>query len=159
MSRRAWVGTAGLLGTLVACGGGTTSPHQPAPCPAYRGGEASGDSLYGVYRLVSYCIDTLPGHGPPADSGHVTLQRTTSGDSVSAVFATQGQPPIDVAGTYTLSSVDSIHLSGQVTIPLGSVPAQLSGTYVLRHDTLAVSGLLTVTGSSPRSLSFVGARK
>lgn len=117
----------------------------------------SGDSLYGVFHLVSYCIDTLPAHGPPADTGHVTLKRATPADSLSAVFASQGQAPIPVAGTYTTGG-DSIHVTGQVSTPLGPAAARFDGRFLLRHDTLSVSGTLTVTGTSGRPLSFVGAR-
>jgi len=142
---------------IAACSNSTT-PHQPAPCPSYNGGQSPGDSLFGVFQLESYCIDTLPAHGPPADTGHVTLTRATPADSITAVFATQGQSPLNVAGTYTLSSTDSIHLSGQVSTPFGPQPVQLSGRFVLRHDTLSVSGRLTVTGAGERALSFVGTR-
>ena len=86
------------------------------------------------------------------------VTRATPADSITAVFATQGQSPLNVAGTYTLSSTDSIHLSGQVSTPFGPQPVQLSGRFVLRHDTLSVSGRLTVTGAGERALSFVGTR-
>jgi hypothetical protein len=162
MTRRAPVWTAWLLGAVAvvsaaACGSGT-SPHQSAPCPSYNGGLSPGDSLFGVYHLKSYCIDTLPAHGPPADTGHVTLKHATPTDSITAVFATQGQSPLNVAGTYTLSGTDSIHLSGQLATPLGPTPVALSGRFILRHDTLSVSGLLTVTGGGQHPLSFVGTR-
>ena len=35
---------------------------------------SQGDSLYGLYHLVSYCLDTLPAYGPPTDTGHVTVR-------------------------------------------------------------------------------------
>src|SRR5881394_1037857 len=137
MTQRAPVRMTRLLGAvgvaMAAACGDSTNPHQPVPCPSYSGGKASGDSLFGVYQLASYCIDTLPAHGPPADTGHVTLKRATPADSITAVFATQGQSPLNVAGTYTLSSTDSIHLSGQVSTPFGPQPVQLSGRFVLRH--------------------------
>lgn len=145
------------VAVATACGGSATSPHQPGQCPAYSGGLGSGDSLYGLFQLVSYCIDTLPAHGPPGDTGHVTLKRATPADSLSAVFASQGQPPIPVAGTYTTNS-DSIHVTGQVSTPLGPAAAVFAGRFLLRHDTLSVSGTLTVTGTSGRPLSFVGRR-
>src|SRR2546425_2158609 len=77
MTRRLAVRMTWLLGAVgvamaAACSNSTT-PHQPAPCPSYSGGLAQGDSLYGLYQLVSYCLDTLPAYGPPTVSGHVTL--------------------------------------------------------------------------------------
>ncbi len=89
MIRRVPVRMTWLLGALgvaiaVACKGSTT-PHQPALCPSYSGGVSQGDSLYGLYHLVSYCLDTLPAFTPPAESGHVTLIHATSVDSFVAV--------------------------------------------------------------------------
>jgi hypothetical protein len=147
-----------VAAAIAAACGSSTSPHQPTPCPSYSGGLSSGDSLYGVYHLKSYCIDTLPAHGPPADTGHVTLKHAPTADSITAVFATQGQSPLNVAGTYTLSGTDSIHLSGELATPLGPTPVALSGRFILRHDTLSVSGLLTVTGDGAHPLSFIGGR-
>jgi hypothetical protein len=162
MTRRAPVRMTWLLGAvgaaLAAACGSSTNPHQPAPCPSYSGGKAAGDSLFGVYQLASYCIDTLPAHGPPADTGHVTLKRATPADSITAVFATQGQSPLNVAGTYTLSGTDSIHVTGNVITPLGPVGVELLGRFLLQQNTLSVSGRLLVTGTSPRPLSFIGAR-
>ena len=162
MMRRAPVRMTWLLGAVgvaiaVACKG-STAPHQPALCPSYSGGKASADSLVGVYQLASYCIDTLPVHGPPADTGHVTLKRATPADSITAVFATQGQSPLNVAGTYTLSGTDSIHVTGNVTTPLGPVGVELLGRFLLQQNTLSVSGTLAVTLTSPHFLSFIGAR-
>ena len=141
-----------------ACGGSSTSPHQPGQCPSFTGGMSQGDSLYGLYHLVSYCLDTQPAYGPPADTGHVTLSRATAADSFIAVLATQGQVPETILGTYTHPVPDSIHVTGHVKTPLGPVPVQVLGRFSLRHDTLSVSGQLVVTGTSPHPLSFVGAR-
>ena len=162
MTRRLVVRMTWLLGAVgvamaVTCSNSTT-PHQPAPCPSYSGGLAQGDSLYGLYHLVSYCLDTLPAYGPPADTGHVTLVHATAADSFIAVLATQGQPPESILGTYTHPVPDSIHVTGVVKTPLGSVGVELLGRFLLRHDTLSVSGQLVVFGTTPHPLSFVGAR-
>ncbi len=162
MTRRLVVRMTWLLGAVgvamaVACSNSTT-PHQPAPCPSYSGGLAQGDSLYGLYHLVSYCLDTLPAYGPPADTGHVTLVHATAADSFIAVLATQGQPPESILGTYTHPDPDSIQVTGQVRVAGLAVPVQLLGRFMLQQNTLSVSGRLTVTGTSPRPLSFVGAR-
>jgi len=162
MTARASVWTTSFLGALgvaiaAACGNSTT-PHQPAPCPSYSGGLSQGDSLYGLYHLVLYCLDTLPAYGPPADTGHVTLTHATAADSFIAVLATQGQAPESILGTYTHPVPDSIHVTGQVRVPGLVVPVQLLGRFLLQQNTLSVSGRLTVTGTSPRPLSFVGAR-
>src|SRR5205809_849748 len=149
----------GAVGLAMAAGcSNSTNPHQPVPCPSYSGGLAQGDSLYGLYHLVSYCLDTLPAYGPPADTGHVTLVHATAADSFIAVLATQGQPPESILGTYTHPDPDSIQVTGQVRVAGLAVPVQLLGRFMLQQNTLSVSGRLTVTGTSPRPLSFVGAR-
>jgi hypothetical protein len=146
-----------LLGTVAAaaaaCGSSSTSPaHQP-PCPTYSGGLAQGDSLYGLFHLVSYCLDTLPAHGPPNDTGHVTLSRAMSGDSFAAVLATQGQPPESIVGRYTHPLPDSIHVTGVVKVSGLAVPVEVLGRFVLQNNTLSVSGTL-----AGRPLSFSGTR-
>src|SRR3989449_6325892 len=112
MTRRARVRITWLLGAMgvamaAACSNSTT-PHQPVPCPSYSGGLSQGDSLYGLYQLVSYCLDTLPASGPPNISGHVTLSHAGV-DSFVAVIVNQGQPPESILGTYTHPGPDSIH--------------------------------------------------
>ena len=146
-----------LVALAVACGG-STSPHQPGQCPAFTGGMSQGDSLYGLYHLVTYCLDSLPAYGPPADTGHVTLSHATAADSFIAVLATQGQAPESILGTYTHPVPDSIHVTGVVKTPLAAVPVEVLGRFLLRHDTLSVSGRLVVSGTTPHPLSFVGAR-
>jgi hypothetical protein len=143
----------------VACSS-STSPHQPVVCPSYSGGAAQADSLYGLYHLVSYCLDTLPASGPPTDSGHVTLSHASGVDSFFAVLATQGQAPETILGRYTHPVPDSIHVTGEVRAPgvPFPVPVELPGRFLLRHDTLFVSGRLAVTGTSPHLVSFIGAR-
>src|SRR5436853_7349385 len=94
-----------------ACSNSTT-PHQPTPCPSYSGGLAQGDSLYGLYQLVSYCLDTLPAYGPPTVSGHVTLSHAMGVDSFVAVIVNQGQAPESILGRYTHPDPDSIHVTG-----------------------------------------------
>ncbi|HYS00391.1 MAG TPA: hypothetical protein VEO58_15330 [Gemmatimonadales bacterium] len=143
---------------LAAACGGSTSPHQPGQCPSFTGGMSQGDSLYGLYHLVSYCLDTLPAYGPPADTGHVTLRHPTAADTFIAVLATQGQAPESILGRYTHPVPDSIHVTGVVKTPLGSLGVEVLGRFLLRHDTLSVSGQLVVVGSTPHPLSFVGAR-
>jgi hypothetical protein len=156
----AWALAFGVaVAALAAACGGSTSPHQPGQCPSFSGGMSQGDSLYGLYHLVSYCLDTLPAYGPPADTGHVTLSRATAADSFIAVLATQGQVPESILGTYTHPVPDSIHVTGHVKTLIGAVPVEVLGRFLLRHDTLSVSGQLVVTGTSPRPLSFVGARQ
>ena len=152
----AWALVCGVA-AAAACGG-STSPHQPGQCPSFSGGMSQGDSLYGLYHLVSYCLDTLPAYGPPADTGHVTLTHATAADSFIAVLATQGQAPESILGTYTHPVPDSIHVTGVVKTPLGSVGVEVLGRFLLRHDTLAVSGQLVVFGTTPHPLSFVGVR-
>src|SRR5207245_4407096 len=92
MVRRGRFRTAWLLGVLGAALGAacnsSTSPHQPTPCPTYSGGLSTGDSLFGLYHLVSYCLYTLPAYGPPVDTGHVTLTKFDPADSFIAVIAT-----------------------------------------------------------------------
>jgi len=151
-----------LLGALgvaiaVACKGGT-APHQPALCPSYSGGASQGDSLYGLYHLVSYCLDTLPAFTPPAESGHVTLIHATSVDSFVAVLVPQGQAPESILGTYTHPLPDSIHVTGHVRVSSFLVPVELPGRFLLQQNTLSVSGTLKVTGTSPHFVSFVGSR-
>jgi len=119
---------------------------------------SQGDSLYGLYHLVSYCLDSLPAYGPPADTGHVTLTHVTAADSFIAVLATQGQAPQNILGTYTHPVPDSIHVTGVVRTPLGSLGVEVLGRFFLWHGTLSVSGQLVVTGTTPHPLSFVGAR-
>jgi len=119
---------------------------------------SQGDSLYGLYHLVSYCLDTQPAYGPPADTGHVTLVHATAADSFIAVLATQGQNPESILGTYTHPGPDSIHVSGVVKVSGIVVSVELLGRFMLQQNTLSVSGRLIVAGTSPRPLSFVGAR-
>ena len=162
MMRRAPVRMTWLLGAVgvaiaVACKG-STAPHQPALCPSYSGGASQGDSLYGLYHLVSYCLDTLPAFTPPAESGHVVLIHATSVDSFVAVLVPQGQMPESIFGTYTHPSPDSIHVTGNVRVPGFVVPMELPGRFLLQQNTLSVSGTLKVTGTSPHFVSFIGAR-
>ena len=161
MTRRAPVRITWLLGAVaaaiaVACKSSTT-PHQPTPCPSYSGGLSQGDSLYGLYQLVSYCLDTLPAYGPPNISGHVTLSHAMAADSFVAVILNQGQPPESILGTYTHPLPDSIHVTGVVKVSGIPVSVEVPGRFMLQQNTLSVSGLL-LTGTSPHSLSFVGAR-
>ena len=163
MTRRAAVRMTWLLGAVgaamaAACSSSTT-PHQP-PCPSYSGGLSQGDSLYGLYHLVSYCLDTLPAFTPPAESGHVTLIHATSVDSFVAVLVPQGQAPESILGTYTHPGLDSIHVTGEVRAPglPFAPPVDLPGRFLLRHDSLFVTGRLAVTGTSPHTVSFIGAR-
>ena len=162
MTRRLAVRVTWLLGAVgVAMAGAcsnSTTPHQPAPCPSYSGGLAQGDSLYGVYQLVSYCLDTLPAYGPPTVSGHVTLSHAMGVDSFVAVIVNQGQPPESILGTYTHPLPDSIHVSGNVRVSGFVVPVELPGRFLLQQNTLSVSGRLAVTGASPHTVSFIGAR-
>src|SRR5947199_8059981 len=153
MTRRAPARTAWLFGALavaiaVACKG-STAPHQPAPCPSYSGGLSQGDSLYGLYHLVLYCLDTLPAYGPPADTGHVTLTHATAADSFIAVLATQGQAPESILGTYTHPVPDSIHVTGVVKPPLGSVGGELLCRLLLRHDSHALREAAVVFRPTP----------
>ena len=164
MMRRAPVRMTWLLGAMgvaiaVACKG-STAPHQPALCPAYSGGASQSDSLYGLYHLVSYCLDTLPAFTPPAESGHVTLIHAASVDSFVAVLVPQGQAPESILGTYTHPIPDSIHVTGVVRAPgvPFPVPVELPGRFLLRHDSLSVTGRLVVTGTSPHFVSFIGSR-
>src|SRR5436305_14787179 len=162
MMRRAPVRMTWLLGAMgvaiaVACKG-STAPHQPALCPAYSGGASQSDSLYGLYHLVSYCLDTLPAFTPPAESGHVTLIHAASVDSFVAVLVPQGQAPESILGTYTHPLPDSIHVTGFVRVSGFLVSVQVPGRFMLQQNTLAVSGRLVVTGTSPHPLSFIGAR-
>ena len=145
------------MAALAACGG-STSPHQPGQCPSYSGGLTGSDSLYGLFRLVSYCLDTLPAYGPPTDTGRVTLSRTASADSFIAVIATQGQPSESILGTYTHPVPDSIHVTGIIKISSISLSVELRGRFLLRSDSLSVSGRIAATGAGERPLSFVGAR-
>jgi len=89
------------------------------------------------------------------DTGHVILKKTTSADSFIAVIATAGQPPDTISGTYTHPLPDSIHVTGQIKTSLGTAPVELLGRFLLRHDTLSVSGRLSL---SAQPLSFQGAR-
>jgi hypothetical protein len=163
MTRRARVRITWLLGALgvaiaVACKG-STGPHQPVVCPSYSGGLSQGDTLYGLYHLVSYCLDTLPAYTPPAESGHVTLSHGSGVDSFFAVLTAQGQQPESILGTYTHPLPDSIHVTGVVKVPgIGGVPLALLGRFLLQQNGLSVSGTLTVTGTTPHFVSFVGAR-
>jgi len=161
MVRRARFRTAWLLGVLGAALGAacnsSTSPHQATPCPTYSGGLSTGDSLFGLYHLVSYCLDTLPAYAPPVDTGHVTLTKFAPADSFIAVIATAGQPPDTISGTYTHPQPDSIHVTGSIKTSSSSSSVELLGRFLLQRDTLSVSGqLLTLLG--PRPLSFKGAR-
>ena len=163
MTRHNTYGAAALavgvaVAALAAACGGSTSPHQPGQCPSFTGGMSQGDSLYGLYHLVSYCLDTLPAYGPPADTGHVTLSHAMGVDSFVAVIVSQGQPPESILGTYTHPLPDSIHVTGVVKVSGFPVSVELLGRFMLQQNTLSVSGRLTVTGTSPRPLSFVGAR-
>lgn len=143
----------------VACSS-STSPHQPAVCPSYSGGAGQTDSLYGLYHLVSYCLDTLPAFTPPAESGHVTLSHANAIDSFVAVLVAQGQQPESILGTYTHPLPDSIHVTGEIRAPGVPFPVsvQVLGRFLLRHDSLSVSGNLAVTGTTPHFVSFIGAR-
>jgi len=162
MTRRLAVRVTWLLGAVgVAMAGAcsnSTTPHQPAPCPSYSGGLAQGDSLYGVYQLVSYCLDTLPAYGPPTVSGHVTLSHAMGVDSFVAVIVNQGQAPESILGTYTHPDPDSIHVTGVVKVSGFPVSVEVPGRFMLQQNTLSVSGRLVVTGTNPHLLSFIGAR-
>ena len=79
-------------------------------------------------------------------------------DSFVAVIVSQGQPPESILGTYTHPLPDSIHVTGVVKVSGLPVSVELLGRFMLQQNTLSVSGRLTVTGTSPRPLSFVGAR-
>src|SRR5437879_4612732 len=143
MMRRAPVRMTWLLGAMgvaiaVACKG-STAPHQPALCPAYSGGASQSDSLYGLYHLVSYCLDTLPAFTPPAESGHVTLIHAASVDSFVAVLVPQGQAPESILGTYTHPAPDSIHVSANVRAFGSDVPLELPGRFLLQQNPLSVS--------------------
>jgi hypothetical protein len=163
MTRRAPVRMTWLLGAIgvavaVACKG-STAPHQPVPCPSYSGGLSQGDSLYGLYHLVSYCLDTLPAYTPPAESGHVTLSHAGSADSFVAVLVAQSQQqPESILGTYTHPLPDSIHVTGVVKVSGIPISVQVLGRFELQQNTLSVSGQLIVTGTSPHALSFIGGR-
>src|SRR6266487_5428032 len=162
MTRRLAVRMTWLLGAVgvaiaVACKG-STAPHQPVPCPSYSGGLSQSDSLYGLYDLVSYCLDTLPASGPPNISGHVTLSHAMGVDSFVAVIVNQGQPPESILGTYTHPLPDSIHVTGVVKVSGFPVSVEVPGRFMLQQNTLSVSGLLIVTGTSPHFVSFVGSR-
>ena len=162
MTRRLAVRVTWLLGAVgVAMAGAcsnSTTPHQPAPCPSYSGGLAQGDSLYGLYQLVSYCLDTLPAYGPPTVSGHVTLSHAMGVDSFVAVIVNQGQLPESILGTYTHPDPDSIHVTGVVKVSGFPVSVEVPGRFMLQQNTLSVSGRLVVTGTNPHLLSFIGAR-
>src|SRR6266704_4238927 len=162
MTRRAPARMAWLLGAVgvaiaLACKG-STAPHQPTPCPSYSGGESQSDSLYGLYDLVSYCLDTLPASGPPNVSGHVTLSHAMGVDSFVAVIVNQGQAPESILGTYTHPLPDSIHVTGVVKVSGIGFPLELLGRFLLQQNSLSVSGILRVTGTSPHFVSFIGAR-
>ena len=155
--RMTWLLGAVAAAIAVACKSSTT-PHQPTPCPSYSGGLSHGDSLYGLYQLVSYCLDTLPAYGPPKISGHVTLSHAMAVDSFVAVILNQGQPPESILGTYTHPLPDSIHVTGVVKVSGFPVSVEVPGRFMLQQNTLSVSGRLAVTGASPHTLSFIGAR-
>ena len=162
MTRRLAVRMTWLLGAVgvaiaVACKG-STAPHQPVPCPSYSGGLSQSDSLYGLYDLVSYCLDTLPASGPPNVSGHVTLSHAMGVDSFVAVIVNQGQAPESILGRYTHPPPDSIHVTGMVKVSGIGVPLELLGRFLLQQNSLSVSGTLRVTGTSPHFVSFIGAR-
>ena len=162
MTRRLAVRMTWLLGAvgvaiIVACKG-STAPHQPVPCPSYSGGESQSDSLYGLYDLVSYCLDTLPASGPPNVSGHVTLSHAMGVDSFVAVIVNQGQAPESILGRYTHPPPDSIHVTGMVKVSGIGLPLELLGRFLLQQNSLSVSGTLRVTGTSPHFVSFIGAR-
>src|SRR2546429_9462995 len=108
--RMTFLGGVGVA-MAAACSNSTT-PHQPTPCPSYSGGLAQGDSLYGLYQLVSYCLDTLPAYGPPTVSGHVTFSHAMGVDSFFSVIVNQGQAPESILGRDTHPDPDSIHVTG-----------------------------------------------
>ena len=143
---------------LAAACGSSTSPHQPGQCPSFSGGMSQGDSLYGLYHLVSYCLDTLHAYGPPTDTGHVTLSHAMGVDSFVAVIVTHGQAPESILGTYTHPLPDSIHVAGVVKVSGIPVSVEVPGRFMLQQNTLSVSGRLVVTGTNPHLLSFIGAR-
>ena len=155
--RMTWLLGAAAAAIAVTCKSSTT-PHQPTPCPSYSGGLSQGDSLYGLYQLVSYCLDTLPASGPPKISGHVTLSHAMGVDSFVAVIVNQGQAPESILGTYTHPLPDSIHVTGFVRVSGFPVSVEVPGRFMLQQNTLSVSGRLVVTGTSPHPLSFIGAR-
>src|SRR5436309_232200 len=162
MTRRLAVRMTWFLGgvgvAMAAACSNSTTPHQPTPCPSYSGGLAQGDSLYGLYQLVSYCLDTLPAYGPPTVSGHVTLSHAMGVDSFVAVIVNQGQAPESILGTYTHPDPDSIHVTGVVKVSGFPVSVEVPGRFMLQQNTLSVSGRLVVTGTNPHLLSFIGAR-
>jgi hypothetical protein len=152
-----WLLGAAGVAIAVACSN-STAPHQPTPCPSYSGGASQGDTLYGLYHLVSYCLDTLPAYGPPTDSGHVTLSHATGADSFVALLVIQGQQPESIFGRYTHPLPDSIHVTGVVKVSGFGAPLELLGRFLLQQNRLSVSGTLSVTGTSPHFVSFVGSR-
>src|SRR5437763_513015 len=104
--RMTWL-LGGVGVAMAAACSNSTTPHQPTPCPPYSGGLAQGDSLYGLYQLVSYCLDTLPAYGPPTVSGHVTLSHAMGVDSFVAVIVNPGQAPESILGRYTPPDPDA----------------------------------------------------
>src|SRR5260221_926666 len=96
--RMTWLLGAVAAAIAVACKSSTT-PHQPTPCPSYSGGLSHGDSPYGLYQVVSYCLDTLPPYGPPKISGPGTLSHAMAVDPFVSVILNHGQPPESILGT------------------------------------------------------------
>lgn len=111
----------------------STSPHVGTPCPTYSGGSATPATLAGDYTLVSFCQDTLPAVGPAQGvTGNLSL--TSSPDNFSATITIPLQPPVTLAGPYTVSH-------DTITVNLG-VLGTFIGTYAFSGGTLSVSGKL-----------------
>ena len=91
-------------------------------------------------------------------SSDLTLIHGTSVDSFVAVLVPQGQMPETILGRYTHPLPDSIHVTGNVRVSGFVVPVELPGRFLLQQNTLSVSGILNVTGTSPHFVSFIGAR-
>ncbi|HEU5261896.1 MAG TPA: hypothetical protein VFU41_10810 [Gemmatimonadales bacterium] len=127
-----------VVAVAVACGsdGGT----GPVPCDTYTGGIVSG-ALPGTYELVSFCQGQKPNLVPPAATGTVNITHS----DFTAAITVQGQPTA-ISGTYTT-------IGQAITVTLSGVPAQFAGTFRLRNDTLAVSGVVGTL-----QLSLVGTR-
>ena len=127
---------------MAACGGDKVT--GPVPCDTYTGGILTGNSggLPGTYVLKSVCSGVKPDQAGASGNVIITASDFTASITNQGTTTTYG-------GTYTTSNPDRITVT--LTSPL---PTQLVGTYRLRNDSLAVSGMV-----AGQRLSLVGTRQ
>ena len=143
---RVWGCTLGLAAVVAAACKSTSAPPL-AYCPAYKGGSATPATLAGTYSLVSFCQDTLPVVGPAQGVTGSLMMTVGTPDSFKTSITIPGQPPVVLAGPYTVSK-------DTISVTLGPpVNIAFVASYAFAANTLYVSGSLPGT-AQPLAIIF-----